>query len=97
MAGPGGGSQGTAVGPRGLLLAGSRGTSCAAGDELISSVGSRPGCGRRGAGGRVSGCGAQGAKINLIPHSHDSNRLLFKITRIVLPKTPLLNYSGVVH
>ena len=47
---PGGRSQGTMAGPRGLLLTRNQGTSCTAGDELISSVESRPGCGGRCAG-----------------------------------------------
>ena len=73
MAWPGGGPQGTMAGPRGLLLTRNQGTSCTAGDELISSVEARPGCGGQGAGGHISGFRAQGTKIKPIPHSAHIN------------------------
>ena len=48
------------AGPRGLLLTRNQGTSCAAGDELISSVEYRTGCGQQGAGGSIESIGSIG-------------------------------------
>ena len=70
---PGGRSQGTTAGPRGLLLTRNQETSCTARDELTSSVESRPGCEGQGEGGHISGFRAQGTKIKPIPHSAHIN------------------------